>query len=259
MTVRRTFKTVTLALSIAVGLVAHAKTSHAQDLETLTVAGGCFWCVEADFEKVEGQESKPLSPEQKGESEVISEDDLTKMMEEHIEEELKKMKAGVVQSSVTEDDLEAAKETTRKVMEDIMDQLETQEVEEAMTKEIEATEKEIAKLEKQAKEMVEKIKATEVNNAEVDTVKTRRETQRKLSNAERVKIGDDLVADYWKLPELVEKIQSYEGHYQPIPIPEHDTSDENSLYNWEDGRLLAEAAKVRKRVVELKGRLCRAL
>ncbi|MEQ3710739.1 MAG: peptide-methionine (S)-S-oxide reductase MsrA [Tateyamaria sp.] len=54
MTLRRTFKTVVLALSIAVGLVAHTKTSHAQTLETLTVAGGCFWCVEADFEKVDG-------------------------------------------------------------------------------------------------------------------------------------------------------------------------------------------------------------
>ncbi len=26
----------------------------AQDIRSLTVAGGCFWCVEADFEKVEG-------------------------------------------------------------------------------------------------------------------------------------------------------------------------------------------------------------
>ncbi|WP_299686330.1 peptide-methionine (S)-S-oxide reductase MsrA [uncultured Tateyamaria sp.] len=35
-------------------MVAQTKSSHAQDLETLTVAGGCFWCVEADFEKVAG-------------------------------------------------------------------------------------------------------------------------------------------------------------------------------------------------------------
>lgn len=54
MTPRRTLKTVALVLSIAVGLVVQAKTSHAQGLQTLTVAGGCFWCVEADFEKVEG-------------------------------------------------------------------------------------------------------------------------------------------------------------------------------------------------------------
>ena len=54
MTARRTFKTVSLAFTIALGLIAQAKTSHAQQLETLTVAGGCFWCVEADFEKVKG-------------------------------------------------------------------------------------------------------------------------------------------------------------------------------------------------------------
>ncbi|MEL7127851.1 MAG: peptide-methionine (S)-S-oxide reductase MsrA [Pseudomonadota bacterium] len=41
-------------MTIALGMVAQTKTSHAQDLETLTVAGGCFWCVEADFEKVKG-------------------------------------------------------------------------------------------------------------------------------------------------------------------------------------------------------------
>ena len=54
MTRIRTAKTVLLGLTIALGLVAQAKTSHAQSLETLTVAGGCFWCVEADFEKVKG-------------------------------------------------------------------------------------------------------------------------------------------------------------------------------------------------------------
>ena len=54
MTTLRTVKTLSLGLMIAVGLFAQAKTSHAQQLETLTVAGGCFWCVEADFEKVQG-------------------------------------------------------------------------------------------------------------------------------------------------------------------------------------------------------------
>jgi peptide-methionine (S)-S-oxide reductase len=39
---------------IILGFVAQSKTAHAQNLETLTVAGGCFWCVEADFEKVGG-------------------------------------------------------------------------------------------------------------------------------------------------------------------------------------------------------------
>lgn len=54
MTSLRTFKTVSLGLMIALGMVAQAKTSQAQALETITVAGGCFWCVEADFEKVDG-------------------------------------------------------------------------------------------------------------------------------------------------------------------------------------------------------------
>ena len=54
MTALRTLKTVALACTIALGLVAQSKMTHAQTLETLTVAGGCFWCVEADFEKVPG-------------------------------------------------------------------------------------------------------------------------------------------------------------------------------------------------------------
>lgn len=54
MTSLRTLKTVSLGLMIALGLVVQAKTSHAQTLDTITVAGGCFWCVEADFEKVDG-------------------------------------------------------------------------------------------------------------------------------------------------------------------------------------------------------------
>lgn len=39
---------------IVVGLFAQGKPARAQATETLTVAGGCFWCVEADFEKVTG-------------------------------------------------------------------------------------------------------------------------------------------------------------------------------------------------------------
>ena len=54
MTQTRTIKTVLLGLTIALGLVAQSKTAHADATETLTVAGGCFWCVEADFEKVDG-------------------------------------------------------------------------------------------------------------------------------------------------------------------------------------------------------------
>ncbi len=47
-------KTYALAALIVVGVVVQAKTAHASERETLTVAGGCFWCVEADFEKVRG-------------------------------------------------------------------------------------------------------------------------------------------------------------------------------------------------------------
>ena len=47
-------KTFALAGLIVIGLFAQSKNVHAAGLETLTVAGGCFWCVEADFEKVKG-------------------------------------------------------------------------------------------------------------------------------------------------------------------------------------------------------------
>ncbi|WP_299965266.1 peptide-methionine (S)-S-oxide reductase MsrA [uncultured Roseobacter sp.] len=49
-----TLKSIALAGMIALGVVAHSKSSHAADIQTLTVAGGCFWCVEADFERVKG-------------------------------------------------------------------------------------------------------------------------------------------------------------------------------------------------------------
>ncbi|MEO1680954.1 MAG: peptide-methionine (S)-S-oxide reductase MsrA [Pseudomonadota bacterium] len=47
-------KPVVLAVAIVVGLVAQHGKAHAADLQTALVAGGCFWCVEADFEKVRG-------------------------------------------------------------------------------------------------------------------------------------------------------------------------------------------------------------
>ncbi|GGL55332.1 peptide-methionine (S)-S-oxide reductase MsrA [Wenxinia marina] len=40
-------RTLTLALAVCVAPLA-------AQAETITVAGGCFWCVEADFEKVDG-------------------------------------------------------------------------------------------------------------------------------------------------------------------------------------------------------------
>jgi len=47
-------KSIALAALITVGLLVQATPSNAAGSETLTVAGGCFWCVEADFEKVKG-------------------------------------------------------------------------------------------------------------------------------------------------------------------------------------------------------------
>lgn len=43
-----------LALAIGLGVVLQAVEAKAAELETAIVAGGCFWCVEADFEKVQG-------------------------------------------------------------------------------------------------------------------------------------------------------------------------------------------------------------
>lgn len=47
-------KPVLLALAIAAGLFAQCRDARAAGTETAILAGGCFWCVEADFEKVKG-------------------------------------------------------------------------------------------------------------------------------------------------------------------------------------------------------------
>jgi peptide-methionine (S)-S-oxide reductase len=49
-----TFKPLALAALISVGLFAQSDAAKAAETETLTVAGGCFWCVESDFESVRG-------------------------------------------------------------------------------------------------------------------------------------------------------------------------------------------------------------
>ncbi|MCM2561960.1 peptide-methionine (S)-S-oxide reductase MsrA [Lutimaribacter sp. EGI FJ00015] len=49
-------KAITLTLAIALGWIAQNGEAHAAETRVLTVAGGCFWCVEADFEKVKGVE-----------------------------------------------------------------------------------------------------------------------------------------------------------------------------------------------------------
>lgn len=49
-----TFKSFALAGMITLGLLVQSHDAKASNLEILTVAGGCFWCVEADFERVKG-------------------------------------------------------------------------------------------------------------------------------------------------------------------------------------------------------------
>lgn len=47
-------KLAVLAVAMAAGLGLQGRMTHAAEEQVLTVAGGCFWCVEADFEKVPG-------------------------------------------------------------------------------------------------------------------------------------------------------------------------------------------------------------
>lgn len=47
-------KAFALFSAIVLAVASHCGASRAAPLETAVVAGGCFWCVEADFEKVEG-------------------------------------------------------------------------------------------------------------------------------------------------------------------------------------------------------------
>jgi len=47
-------KPVLLSFAIIVGLFAQNAPAHARDVKEMIVAGGCFWCVEADFDRVQG-------------------------------------------------------------------------------------------------------------------------------------------------------------------------------------------------------------
>lgn len=54
---KRSFTQLKLALLaglIVLGLGAQSMRAHAAQTQVLTVAGGCFWCVESDFEMVKG-------------------------------------------------------------------------------------------------------------------------------------------------------------------------------------------------------------
>jgi peptide-methionine (S)-S-oxide reductase len=43
-----------LFFAILFGLALQASVANARDIQTAIVAGGCFWCVESDFDKVNG-------------------------------------------------------------------------------------------------------------------------------------------------------------------------------------------------------------
>jgi peptide-methionine (S)-S-oxide reductase len=47
-------KLAALSVALLAALVLQPARANAQDIRTSVVAGGCFWCVEADFEKVSG-------------------------------------------------------------------------------------------------------------------------------------------------------------------------------------------------------------
>lgn len=50
----RFIKTVALSTFIVIGLAVQTHEAKAAETQVLTVAGGCFWCVESDFESVPG-------------------------------------------------------------------------------------------------------------------------------------------------------------------------------------------------------------
>lgn len=50
--ITRNIKTVALAAAIGIATLMQAGKAEARDMQTITVAGGCFWCVESDFERV---------------------------------------------------------------------------------------------------------------------------------------------------------------------------------------------------------------
>lgn len=51
---KRNLKTIALGAAIGVVTLLHADKAETRDMQTIVVAGGCFWCVESDFEKVRG-------------------------------------------------------------------------------------------------------------------------------------------------------------------------------------------------------------
>ena len=54
MTIHDLIKPIALTTLILIALALRSEKAHAAGTESLVVASGCFWCVEADFEKVRG-------------------------------------------------------------------------------------------------------------------------------------------------------------------------------------------------------------
>lgn len=52
--IRQKVKTAALGAAIVLGMLANGGRAQAEDIRTTVVAGGCFWCVESDFESVPG-------------------------------------------------------------------------------------------------------------------------------------------------------------------------------------------------------------
>ncbi|AHM03316.1 Peptide methionine sulfoxide reductase MsrA [Roseibacterium elongatum DSM 19469] len=52
--IKDSLKSGMLGLAICAALAVQGGRAHAEDIRTTVVAGGCFWCVEADFERVDG-------------------------------------------------------------------------------------------------------------------------------------------------------------------------------------------------------------
>lgn len=52
--IHESLKVATLSMAILAGFALHNGRAHAEDIRTAVVAGGCFWCVESDFERVDG-------------------------------------------------------------------------------------------------------------------------------------------------------------------------------------------------------------